>query len=129
MATQITLNITEETYRRAQNLAQLTGRDIADILADTLDISLQTLSTELDKPESVAELSDAELLALADSQMNPLQASRFSDLNAKQAARKLNDAEAQELLALVQLYQEGLLRKAQALNEAVQRGLRKPLES
>jgi hypothetical protein len=47
----------------------------------------------------------------------------------KQQAGKLTNDERPELLALMQVYQEGLLRKAQALNEAVQRGLRKPLES
>ena len=41
---------------------------------------------------------------------------------------KLSDTERPELLALMQVYQEGLLRKAQALNESVKRGLRKPLE-
>jgi hypothetical protein len=36
--------------------------------------------------------------------------------------------ERSEMLALMQVYAEGLLRKAQALREAVRRGLREPLE-
>jgi hypothetical protein len=38
----------------------------------------------------------------------------------------LSDTERGELLTLMQVYQEGLLRKAQALHEAVRRGLREP---
>jgi hypothetical protein len=129
MSTQITLTLPDETYRRAVHLARLTGRDIADVLADTIDISLQPLGSELTTGKPVSELSDSEVLAAADSVMEPIQDERFSQLLDKQQAGKLTDEERPELLALMQVYQEGLLRKAQALNEAVQRGLRKPLES
>jgi hypothetical protein len=128
MSTQITLTLPDETYRRAVHLARLTGRDIADVLADTLDISLQPLGAELATGKPVVELSDSEILAAADSQMEPAQDRRFSELLDKQQAGKLTNDERPELLALMQVYQEGLLRKAQALNVAVQRGLRKPLE-
>lgn len=60
--------------------------------------------------------------------MKPKQERRFSLLLERQQAGELSDAERSELLALMQLYQEGLLRKAQALHEAVRRGLRKLLE-
>jgi hypothetical protein len=46
----------------------------------------------------------------------------------KQPAQKLSVPERTELVALMQVYQEGLWRKAQALHEAVRRGLRTPLE-
>jgi hypothetical protein len=128
MSTQVTLTLPDETYRRAENLARLTGRSIADVLADTLDISLQALSSASVSSKPVVELSDAEVLTLADSQMETAQATRFNQLLDKQQAGKLLDTERAELLALMQVYQEGLLRKAQALNEAVKRGLRKPLE-
>jgi hypothetical protein len=128
MSTQVTLTLPDETYRRAEHLARLTGRSIADVLADTLDISLQPLSLEAVTKKPVYELSDAEVLVLADSQMAAVQSTRFSELLDKQQAGKLSDTERPELLALMQVYQEGLLRKAQALNEAVKRGLRKPLE-
>lgn len=129
MSTQITLTLPDETYRRAMHLAQLTGRDIADTLADTLDISLQPLGAELAPGKPIAELSDAEILAAVDSQMEAAQDRWFSELLDKQQAGKLSDNERPELLALMQVYQEGLLRKAQALNEAVHRGLLKPLAS
>jgi len=121
------VTLPDETYRRAEHLAQLTGQDIADVLADTIDISLQPLGSELTTGKPVAELSDSEVLVLADSQMEPSQDRRFSQLLDRQQAGQLTSDERPELMALMQVYQEGLLRKAQALNEAVQRGLRKPL--
>ena len=127
MSTQITLTLPAETYRRAVRLARLTGRDIAEVLADTLDISLSPLGTEFATGKLVSELSDSEVLAAADSQMETAQDRRFSELLDNQQAGQLSSEERSELLALMQIYQEGLLRKAQALNEAVQRGLRNPL--
>ena len=129
MSTQVTLTLPDATYRRAIHLARLTGRDIADVLADTLDISLQPLGIEAITGKPIAELSDSEVLAVADSNMESDRDHRLSELLDKQQASKLANDERPELIALMQVYQEGLLRKAQALNEAVRRGLRKPLES
>jgi predicted transcriptional regulator len=35
MSTQVTLTLPDEVYRRAERLAQLSSRDVADVLADT----------------------------------------------------------------------------------------------
>ncbi len=59
--------------------------------------------------------------------MDSAQEQRLSLLLEKQQAGHLADEERGDLLALMQVYQDGLLRKAQALNEAVRRGLRPPL--
>ncbi|HVA88314.1 MAG TPA: hypothetical protein VNL71_00585 [Chloroflexota bacterium] len=53
---------------------------------------------------------------------------RLRELLAKQRASELTEGESTSLLALMQVYEEGLLRKAQGLSEAVRRGLRSPLE-
>ncbi len=60
-------------------------------------------------------------------ELPPEEDRRLSDLLYKQQAGQLEPKEREELSQLMQLYQEGLLRKAQALSEAVKRGLRKPL--
>ncbi len=60
MGTQVIVTLSDVTYRRAVHLARLTGRDIADVLADTIDISLQPLGAELTTGKPVSELSDAE---------------------------------------------------------------------
>lgn len=77
---------------------------------------------------AVTSLTDEEVLGLAELQMLPAQGRRLSALLQKQQAQELSVPERTELLALMQVYQEGLLRKAQALHEAVRRGLRTSLE-
>jgi hypothetical protein len=76
----------------------------------------------------VADLSDEELLALTEPQLPSRQDRRFSQLLEKQEVGTLAPSERAELLACMQLYQQGLLLKAHALNDAVRRGLRPPLE-
>lgn len=90
--------------------------------------SLRPLGPEGAAGQPVAELSNADLLAAADAQMDATEDRRFSELLDKQQAGFITDADRVSLLALIQIYQDGLLRKAKALNEAVRRGLRPPLE-
>ncbi len=72
-------------------------------------------------------LSDADVLALTKLQMEPAQDIRLSTLLDRQQAGLLTDIDRSELQILMQTYQEGLLRKATALSEAVKRKLIKPL--
>jgi predicted DNA-binding protein len=129
MSTQVTVTLPDDTYRRAEYLARLTGRDIADVLAETIDLSLQPLGVQHAADQPMAELSDTDVLAVADSQMDLAQEVRFRELleAARRQAGHLTQEDRAALLALMQVYQEGLLRKAQAFHEAVQRGLRPPL--
>src|SRR5688572_11807311 len=108
MSTKVTLNLPDEVYRKAESLAQITGRDINEILTETLDISLQSFNTLSSKHIPVAELNDVDLLALVDSQMDSKHDSRFKALMQRQ--NQLNPDEHNEYLALMQVYQEGLLR-------------------
>lgn len=128
MSTRILLTLPDNVYQRAERLAHLTGRNIPDTLADTLELLLPPLSMASELAKPVTEFSDEEVLADTELQMAPGQDQRLSILLYRQQAGELADAERAELVALMQLYQEGLLRKAQALREAVQRGLRAPLE-
>jgi hypothetical protein len=59
--------------------------------------------------------------------MQPVQDARLSELLDRQQSGLLVESERLELQTLMQIYQEGLLRKATALNEAVNRGLMEPL--
>lgn len=129
MSTQVTVTLPDDIYRRAEHLAHLTGRDIADVLADTIGLSLEPLGRQRTGDPAVTDLSDSGVTALAESQMDAAQERRFSDLLNQQQTGCLTDEDRQALLALMQAYQDGLLRKAQALHEAVRRGLRPPLEA
>ena len=128
MSACVMVTLPDDVYRSAERLAQLTSRDVADVLAEALTLSLPSLSPSAVSIRAVEKLSDAEVLELTELQMEPEQGRRLSALLQRQQAGELSDAERPELLALMQYYQEALLRKAQALQEAVLRGLREPLK-
>ena len=127
MSVQVMVALPDQVYRRAVTLARLTSQDVPKLLADTIEISLPSVMT-LEGTPPVRELSDASVLALADSQMEPDLDKRLSVLLGKQQDGELLEVERRELAALMQAYQEGLLRKAQALAEAVRRGLMETLK-
>jgi hypothetical protein len=128
MSTQVVVTLPDDLYHRAERLAQLTSREVAEVLVDTLALSLTSLSSQPATVTPITELTDEEVLSQAELQMAPNQDRRLSALLHRQQAGKLSDTERAEMLALMQVYLEGLLRKAQALCEAVRRGLREPLE-
>jgi len=127
MSAQVMVTLADDTYRRVEYLARLMNRDIADILVETIDRSLHPLGTPPMLGQPIADLPDVDVLNAADAQMDSAQEQRLSLLLEKQQAGQLADEERDDLLALTQMYQDGLLRKAQALNEVVRRGLRPPL--
>jgi hypothetical protein len=123
MSVQLTVNVPDVVCQRAQRLAELSGQDIADVLAQTLGLSLPPLRSELDM-RPVASLPDDEGLALSESMMAEPYSSRMSALLYKQQNESVTETEHAELRLLMDLYEVGLLRKAEALAEAVKRGLR-----
>jgi uncharacterized protein YggL (DUF469 family) len=129
----ITLNLPEDVYNRAEGLAQLIGRNLNDVLIEAISLSLSSTSSinESDRhfSESVKSLSDSEVIAMSELQMESEQDLRLSQLLSKQQAGRLTEAERPELWTLMQVYQTLLVKKAVALREAVSRGLREPLSA
>ena len=129
----ITLNLPEDVYNRALLLAQLIGRDLTEVLIEAISLSLSSTSpindSERHFSESLKSLSDREVMAMSELQMESEQDLRLSQLLSKQQADTLSEAERPELWSLMQIYQTLLLKKAVALREAVERGLREPLEA
>ena len=119
MATRVMVTLHDEVYRRVKHLAQLTRRGVADLLADTITLALQPLAVSAESVPAVTSLSDEEVLGLTELQMAPEQDRRLSALLRRQQERALSAAEQAELVTLMQVYQESLLCKAQALHEAV----------
>ena len=128
MSTQVVVTLPDDLYHRAERLAQLTSREVAEVLADTIALSLTSFSSQPASVTPVTELTDEEVLSQAELKMTPGQDRRLSTLLHRQQTGELSDMERSEMMALMQMYLEGLLRKAQALREAVCRGLRAPLE-
>ena len=129
MATQVTVTLTDEVYRRAERLALVSRREVADLLTEVIVVSLPELRSLSESSPSTESLTDEQVMALADLQSTPSQDERFSTLLQLQQADAITELERPELAALMQLYQEGLLRKALGLQEAVKRGLREPLRA
>lgn len=95
----------------------------------------QNIHTELSTQEpnlnlaNLSTLSDQQVIAFTELQMETSQDKRLSQLLQTQQERILTTAEQSELEMLMEIYQAGLLRKAQALNESVKRGLKQPLSA
>jgi hypothetical protein len=125
----ITITLPDDIYRRVERFAHLANRDLSSILADTLIHSLPPISSRSSTPPAISDLSDQQVIALTHLEMEPAQDIRLGELLDKQQSGTLNPEEPQELDTLMQIYREGLLRKATALAEAVKRGLMEPLNS
>ena len=126
MSNRITLTLRDDVFKRAKMLAANSGRPVADLLTDAIDASLAPLGNPGKSRPPVRKLSDRKVLELADSMMVAKQDRRLSVLLGRQREGELTPPERVELMALMQVYQDGLLRKAQAIAEAVRRGLRGP---
>jgi hypothetical protein len=129
MTIPVTINLPDDTYQRAERFARLANRDLSTVLADTLTQSLPSISAAVDSLPVISTLDDAQVMALTQLEMEPSQDARLSELLYKQQAATLAPKEPQELDDLMQIYREGLLRKATALAEAVNRGLMNSLEA
>src|SRR5690242_18106128 len=112
MTARVTLTLPDDVLKRAKLLAQRTGRPVGDLLAETIELSLRPLGEEADGERPIAAWSDDEVLLAADLQISARDDRRLSELLQDQQAGRLGTAETAELVALMHVYQEGLLRKA-----------------
>jgi hypothetical protein len=75
MTIPVTLNLPEDTYRRAERFARLANRDVQTVLADTLTRALPSIA-EIDRLPLISELDDAQIMALTQLEMAPDQGDR-----------------------------------------------------
>jgi hypothetical protein len=127
MSTKVTVTLPDDVYYQAEQFAQMTNVKVADVLKDAIELSLLPVSPKLSTAEPISEMSDEEVLKLTKLQMKSAEDRRLSSLVDRRQKGKLTEAERVELLTLMQAYQSGLLREAQALSEAVRRGLLEPM--
>jgi hypothetical protein len=115
----VLLELSEELAQSVQSVAQHTHRRLEDLLVDWIDQVAADLPIEY--------LPDEEVLAIAEKQLDAQTQQELSSLLEANREGAL-DSEAQvHLDELMQLYRRGLVRKAQALKIAIDRGLRPPL--
>jgi hypothetical protein len=128
MSVEVTISLPDSLVNKVQAINSSLRQDAQEVVTDTLEAIYPMLenSAELFSPD-IPSMSDEEVLQLADSKMDRVQGKRLGALQTKGKAIGLSPAERHELLALFQIYQTGLLRKSEAMVEAVRRGLRKPI--
>jgi hypothetical protein len=115
----VKLEIPNKVATLAREVAATTHRRVEDVLVEWLDRA----STDV----PVEDLSDEEVLKLCDLQLPRKQQKELSDLLAKNREGELNDNGRARLDELMEVYQNGMVRKAEALMVAVKRNLRLPL--
>ncbi len=115
----VTLELPEALAQSARAVAQRTQRSVEAVLLDWLDRAATDIPVEA--------LPDDQVLALRDLQMSTEQQAALSDLLARQREGVLTSTERVQLDELMGRYRRGLVRKAQALNVAVDRGVQPPL--
>ena len=120
MREQIMIQVSDRVVHHATHVAAQTQRRIEEVLADWLEGVITEMPVEA--------LSDEEVLALTELQLTMQQQTRVSDLLACNQEGTLDADGRRQLDALMRIYEHGLLRKAQGLRVAVQRGLRDPLQ-
>lgn len=127
MSTQITLTLRDDVFKQAEFLAELSKKKVEDLLTNAIETSLSPVESPEEYARPMSDLNDKEIVALTKLEMPQKQDKRLSLLLNKQQADTLTEKEKAELQKLMKTYQSGLLRKAQALREAVCRGLIEPL--
>jgi hypothetical protein len=115
MSEVVTLELPENVARSAQTIAARTHRRVEDVLMEWIDHAVADLPIDA--------LPDDEVLALSDLQMTLDEQEELSDLLAQNREGTIMIGDRLRLEELMSVYRRGLVRKAQAINVAVARGL------
>lgn len=115
----VTLQLPERVTFTARQVAKQTKRHLEDVLLDWLDRSTEDLPVDM--------LTDDQVLSLASSQLAADEQQELSNLLAMNREGALTATQQIRLDQLMRIYRHGLVRKAQAIQVAVERGLLPPL--
>ena len=80
MSNQITITLPDDVYQNAEHFARLANRDLASVLVDTIQFSIPPISLKATNFEPVSALSDQQILALTELQMESEEDIRLSEL-------------------------------------------------
>ena len=116
---EVTLNLPEKIYQDVSTVAKKSKRKVVDLIVDVVQEKYSTQA--LERP--LTNLSDEEVLALANLQMPKKQSEIHSALLYKNQAGTLKPEEKRELDFFQQVYGVALSRKTEGIYEAIQRNL------
>ena len=114
MSVRVTVELPEELAQRARAAAARARRSVEEVLVEWLDRGGEM---------PVDSLSDEQVLALCDAEMDAALQEELSDLLAQNREGPLPEASRPRLEELMQVYRRGLVRKSEAWKVAVARGL------
>lgn len=117
----VTLELPDNLVQSARFVAAQTHRSVEDVLIAWLDRAAVDVPVEL--------LPDDQVLALRDQQLDAATQNELGDLLAEQREGTLAAEGRVRLQELMNIYRQGMVRKAQALKVAVERGLQPALTS
>jgi len=116
-----TLDLPPDLAQRAKTVAQQTHRQVEDVLLEWLGRAASDVPIE--------SLPDDQVLALCDLEMSQSEQRELSTLLGRQREGTLDGSARHRLEELMMIYRRGMVEKAQALQVAVERGLRPPLST
>jgi H2-forming N5,N10-methylenetetrahydromethanopterin dehydrogenase-like enzyme len=119
MSQQLTIQVSDQVIRHASQVAAQTEMSLEEVIAALVETSV------LERP--VEALSNEEILALTELHLSPEQETSLGELLEQNRELRIDENGRSRLDELMRIYEQGLLRKSQALRIAVQRGLRQPL--
>ena len=120
---ELTIDLPKQLYQDVSMLAKRKKKSIGKVIEQAVLREVKEFSLASNDERPLADCLDTEVLALANSKMSEAEAARQSELLEKQREEIITPFERNELDVLFRVYQVGNLRKAQAIREAVERGL------
>ena len=115
MKRRVTLNLSDDILRRALEIAANSDRNLEHVLEEWIDRSADEIPMEA--------MSDREILALCNFEMNVVHTQELRDLLQADRTRTLSADESKRMDELLQTYRRGTIRKARAMEVAKARGL------
>ena len=121
-AHEITLSVPDEIYEQIRVAAERARRSVEDVLREAITAAIPGAAAPRSALAQMAYLNDAALWQAARSTMTLEQRDRLESLHAQKREGELTPADRDEERALLDLYQETLLVRAQAALLLKQRG-------
>ena len=123
---EVTLVLPETTYNQICRAAEKVDRPITDLLVEAVIAAAPTFESSTSMPRTalaqMSYLNDAVLWQAARATMSEPQRDRMEELHTKQQREGLTALESEEEQALLRLYRESILVRAQAALLLKQRG-------
>lgn len=125
----VTVSLSEKVYHRLQHAAEMTGKPIDEVAAQSIADNLPPLMDSIpvryrDDLRALTKLNDKDLWDAARSRVDDKSQRRYSRLLKKNSTGTLNDSEKKALTELSSLSNSVMLRKAYALLLLKWRGYR-----